>query len=256
LFDRFFASGYRLKYLSLARNRIQSLSFAHFVMLGNLETLDISNNLIQNIDAPNGLFSSLTKLSILDLDQNLLDDRNIVKIKFNDCFNLVYLNLSYNKLTSVNTGLFENLKKLELIDLSYNYLIQIESGSFYSLSSLKKLFLLGDQMGKTALNKNFKIECDSLSLIYISSIDFVVFNVEALVNSLQAVKTNKVVNEAVYYESINIIVNNFKYYQEQNLTISPCLLTILMLKNKIHLNLYGDYDVDLFFVNCLFTDFH
>lgn len=162
------------------------------------------------------------------------------------------MNLSHNYITVLSGYIFKELKKLETIDISYNLIYQIESDSFYSLSALKRFYLLNLQQS-TILSVDFVFQCRSLKWVYISSIDMITHNLEALTKSLRAVDANKVVNEAVYYESINVVLlDNFEYYAS-NRTLA-CELTIRLLKNKIHFNLFSDFHVDMFFSNCYSQD--
>lgn len=73
-------------------------------------------------------------------------------------------------------------------------------------------------------------------------------NVDSLSSSLQATKANKIVNDAVYYNSINILVDDFDYYKNDKESV--CELTIRLLKNRIHVNLFTDFEFDLFLFNC------
>lgn len=245
---------YELTLLDLSRNKIETLSSSHFQLLQNLVSLDLENNRIGEVHVDDeGLFSTLTKLEILKLSQNRLDNTNLAKVKFANCINLKHLNLSYNHLKIVDNNLFSALKKLEIIDLSYNGLIVIEAYSFESMLALKSLYLNDDvSMGVVRLSDRFAHECDALKFVFVSSIEFVETNVEALIGSLKAVEAHKIVNGAVYYSSINIIVDNFDYYGRDERW--SCKLTIFMLKAKIHVNLFSDIDFEVFLDNCYSLD--
>mgnify|MGYP003385270302 CR=1 FL=1 len=59
-------------------------------------------------------------------------------------------------------------------------------------------------------------------------------------------------NEADYYKSINIRVDNYEYYKTEPKL--ACELTILLLSHRIHLNLFNDYDFSIFLENCFSQD--
>jgi Leucine-rich repeat (LRR) protein len=260
LFSEIFPAkiSYQLTLLDLSRNKIETLSSSHFQLLQNLVSLDLENNWIGEVQVDDeGLFSTLTKLEILKLSQNRLDNSNLAKVKFANCINLKHLNLSYNRLKSVDNNLFSALKKLETIDLSYNGLIEIEAYSFESMLALKSLYLNDDVSMRggasvVRLSDRFAHECGALKFVFVSSIEFVEANVGALIGSLKAVEAHKIVNGAVYYSSINIIVDNFDYYGRDERW--SCKLTIFMLKAKIHVNLFSDIDFEVFLENCYSLD--
>lgn len=249
---------YILDTLILAGNKIENLSSTHFKYLTLLTKLDLHNNCIRNI-LDIGIFDGLSKLIYLNLSRNQIDDANLSRINFATCINLRHLNLSHNKIIAVRFNLLSGLNKLEVVDFSYNELIRIEASSFYLLTNLKSLYLFGlksDADGKkkviAEVNENFVFECKLLKFVYVSSIDLIVDNLESMVNSLRAMATGKVVNEAVYYNSINVIVDNFDYFVTDR--DFACKFTILLLKHKIHLNLFSDFDMNVFFENCFSLD--
>jgi hypothetical protein len=250
-------TGYKLKYLALASNQIESLSSVHFEQLQNLVSLDLANNCIRSIDATtNGLFVYLSKLEALNLSSNFIDDASLGKMQFDALISLNTLNLSYNSIRTVSRFLFIGLKKLEQIDLSYNYLVSIETNSFYMLSVLKSVYLMdngvdGEGM-RPNISGNFIYACGLIKFVYVSSLDMVTANLASFTGSLKAVEANKVVNGAVYYNSINIIVDNFDYYKKG--TREACELTIYLLRYKIHLNLFSDFDFDVFVAFCYSLD--
>ena len=169
-----------LKYLFLAKNLIQVISDDEISLLPNLEHLDLSENRLIKIEANS--FAKLTKLKHLNLSFNKLDlnncsyfksqvvldtlDLSFNEIKYLDSnltfqglISLIYLNISNNRLKSIDSFIFEylnslnelnlnsnnlklmnflNLNNLETLKLSFN---QIEWVNFSSLINLKSLDL-------------------------------------------------------------------------------------------------------------------
>ena len=127
-----------------------------------------------------------------------------------------------------------------------------KSGSKH-LISLRELFIFNDRnLTVVTLQENFITNCDKLKILHVSSIDFVRFNFDTLSSSLIAVATNKKVNEAIYYNSINIKINNYDFFE--NDVKSVCELIIELLKKRIHLNLFDDMDMEIFMQKCFSLD--
>lgn len=154
----------QLQHLSFKSNRIQRISNKLFESL-NLTTLNLSINLIQNLETP--IFSSLFSLKSLILSFNIIQklskesfkglvnletlhcDNNMIKEIQPDTFSplkkLKILNLSQNKINlthnCVQEPLFTQLTCLIDLDLSCNIVAKIESDSFEGLTCLEKLSL-------------------------------------------------------------------------------------------------------------------
>ncbi len=91
---------------------------------------------------------------------NLLVDKSIDSIwlestAFKDFSRLTELNLSRNKLKSLNSKLFQDLISLTKIDLSYNQLQSIDSRLFKGLTCLTHIWLNNNQLS-TINTKLFK----------------------------------------------------------------------------------------------------
>ncbi len=112
--------------------------------------IDLSRNSITKLDRD--VFTSELIATRLDLSENLIEtiERNL----FRNCY-LTVLNLSYNKIDSIEDESFEELSNLINLDLSYNKLKQFH---FIHLKYLKKLKYLN-------LNNN---ELDSLEFNFFS----------------------------------------------------------------------------------------
>jgi hypothetical protein len=116
-----------LKYLNLANNRIKFINlFAFSADTHHLVELDLSRNLIVDTSMEFLLFSSLTKLIYLNLNQNRLT--TLSNHLLYNLYDLQYLSLSRNNLKtfdlfSLNTKNNEYLKEL---DLSFNFNLKLD----------------------------------------------------------------------------------------------------------------------------------
>lgn len=109
-----------LRKLSVSGNRLTQIDLKIFTNMFNLEELDLSNNQIQYIDAAGAvLFKGLNNLKFLDLSSNKLIHLNEIAV-FSSLVSLEVLNLSYNYMRQINSGLFNGLDRLERLCLRHN----------------------------------------------------------------------------------------------------------------------------------------
>ena len=123
--------------ISLKYNDIAQISRKTFDCLPALEFLDLSSNLITNLDL--GVFADLQNIKGILLNRNKIGnlERNCSTILPDS---LEVLNLSRNKLTHLTACTFVNSPKYELL-LNSNSILNIEYGTFVSLSDLQNLDL-------------------------------------------------------------------------------------------------------------------
>ena len=126
--------------LHLANNSIQTVGKRSFFYLINLELLDLSYNLLQDV----GDMTGLNKLKTLNLAFNHI--RHLDNTAFENLQNLQQLDLSHNALSEVTHMPFQTLFELATLDLSCNQIAQfsIESG----LESLEKLSIRHNRLSK------------------------------------------------------------------------------------------------------------
>lgn len=166
-----------LRELRLDQNILTVFDANSFSGLKRLEILDLRNNPIQQLAAnvfqpfsstlyelrmshddqtsfggfsspPDGLFSKLTRLTVLQVDE--LKIKNITRETFEDLQNLNSLSLRGNRLTQMSFDVFEHLKKLKHLDLSLNRLVCIPS----SLNESPVEFLSGLNLQSVDLSWN------------------------------------------------------------------------------------------------------
>jgi Leucine-rich repeat (LRR) protein len=180
-----------LKYLNVSNNRLQEIDFKN-TFLPNLEYLDLSQNRL--ISIKNESFLNMDKLKHLNLSHNKLDlesgfnnisyfygqsllgtlDLSFNEIKYLDSNrtfqylnSLKYLNLSNNRLNSLDAFIFGFLYNLSDLHLASNNISFINGRCFFNLRNLKKLVLSNNQINSTdflQLNKNDLYNLEYLDL--------------------------------------------------------------------------------------------
>ena len=124
-----------LDVLNLSHNIIQDLSYAHHIQLPLLTQLDLSNNIINALPTT----INLPNLEILYLNNNKITilPPNV----FSNLPKLLEINLTKNEITVLPMNVFSNLKQLTELYLSYNQINDLQPGIFNGLNSLKTLYL-------------------------------------------------------------------------------------------------------------------
>lgn len=138
-------SGYnlqKLKVLNLSCNNISTIFDFHLNELNDLEILDLSGNLLYDI---NGIFSSQKILKALNLAWNKLE--KIHKNDFSFMLDIGILNLSHNDIAQIENDSLTYLLKLEYLDLSNNNLSAESIQSFQSIPELTKVSVAFNPIG-------------------------------------------------------------------------------------------------------------
>ena len=123
------------------------------------EVLDLSHNQIWSIN----LQQTLTHVKYMDLSYNKLKS---VDTGIRKCTKLKYLKLQYNQITRLENGIFSGLKYLSVLDLSHNSLADIEDHAFGGLNYLKVLHL--DRNRIIFLERQWFVSMPSLHWLYLS----------------------------------------------------------------------------------------
>ena len=116
--DRVFSGMPLLEGLQLSRNQLSSVTREAFSGLPLLRRLWLYENQLGAGDIPDGAFSLLTSLWLLDLDNNQLAD--LSGSEFSGLMSLGSLDLSENALTSLPDGLFSGMSSLYSLWLHEN----------------------------------------------------------------------------------------------------------------------------------------
>ncbi|KAL2084227.1 hypothetical protein ACEWY4_019745 [Coilia grayii] len=132
-----------LSHLSLDSNKISDIPSDIFRNLHHLESLNLSTNYLVSLNP--GLFQSLNTLKQLILHDNKL--QSIPPDIFNGCPELNYLTLRKNNLSNFTAVVVsvKDLKKLTKLDLSFNKLQSLEDSASLP-SSLQELYLTTNEL--------------------------------------------------------------------------------------------------------------
>ncbi len=136
-----------VKYLNLADNQIPEITGHYFKNLMNIEKVDISYNQLTSIPSDRLEYSKCRSLSIRG--NKLQKFPNAIS----DVHTLEKLNLSENKISSIDDDAFDGLENLIELDLSFNELTYLPT-SLGKLKKLKRLNLSGNKI--SALPKEFE----------------------------------------------------------------------------------------------------
>lgn len=115
----------------MAHNALHSLGLLHFQPLGQLEWLNVSNNLISSLEVDS--FAGLASLTVLDLSANRLS--RLTPGLFSEMPALAHLDLSRNKIQTVNLGAFDSLTRLHTLRLEDNNLNHVPSAALAAVSA-------------------------------------------------------------------------------------------------------------------------
>jgi Leucine-rich repeat (LRR) protein len=182
---------FELTELALRENSFEKIDADFCDHFPNLKKLDLSRNLIFEIDK--NAFAGCPLLTDLNLDNNdlvqipkftglkhlkylSLKDNRIIRLvenQFETMGNLLYLDLSKNRIKSLNSVKFNGLHSLEQLDLSFNPFDNIDPNTFDRISmNLKVLTIISNTKtnwfnfddSDLCMLKNFK--CNQTAILY------------------------------------------------------------------------------------------
>ncbi|KAI4496501.1 hypothetical protein M0804_000311 [Polistes exclamans] len=125
-----------IRHLDLSNNRVANLHLT-FGFYGNLESLDLSSNLIRTLGTDN--FSLQTRLLNLNVSYNSI--RTIAKNALNGLKSLRELNLADNNITEMDEQAFKYTSELEVLDLSGNSITSLPKDLMKNLHKIRTLVL-------------------------------------------------------------------------------------------------------------------
>lgn len=146
----------------ITRNMLKNFS--------GIYSIDLRSNEIAEIE--DETFSENLKLEKIDLMENRMT-KITRKLLAGDFSDLQEINLSYNLITSIESGAFDKLSQVESIDLSYNCLKHLHSDLFKKSPELREVYLHDNVIAKVE-NDLFSSKTD-LKILDISrnQLDFV-----------------------------------------------------------------------------------
>lgn len=145
----------RLKHLYLVGNEIEKIDGVPFYYLRHLETVDLSNNMISDIEDLFQFEVQPNQLKKLSLAHNAIEE--ILGDALAELSSLIELDLSYNLISDLTEEPFFNLTSLEILKLNNNRIKDL-NGAVNNLLNLKHLYLRGNQIQN--------IDEPSLNIIY------------------------------------------------------------------------------------------
>lgn len=144
-----FQSSRDIKQIYLNNNSLSVLAPGLLEGLDQLQILDLSVNELTSEWVNRDTFSGLVRLIVLNLSYNRIT--KIDTLLFQDLNNLQFLSLEHNNIARVADGAFTNLKNLHSLSLAHNNIIEVDSGHFSNLYVLNQLFLDGNRITKVDL---------------------------------------------------------------------------------------------------------
>ncbi|KAK9888759.1 hypothetical protein WA026_000984 [Henosepilachna vigintioctopunctata] len=131
-----FENNHNLIELNLGDNNLENILPAFLQKIPKLMKLDVSYNKL--VDFVPGNLNYQIRLKYLNISHNFLVKmpQNISKMKY-----LKYLDMSYNRIKFLTTGIFSNLKELVDLRLSNNYIKELKEDTFTNLQKVKFLHL-------------------------------------------------------------------------------------------------------------------
>uniref|UniRef100_T1K5B2 LRRCT domain-containing protein n=1 Tax=Tetranychus urticae TaxID=32264 RepID=T1K5B2_TETUR len=119
-----------------------------FTGMTNLESLDLSNNLLTKLER--NVFKETKKLKSLDVSYNKVTE--LGKSDLTDLINLFSFNCSHNKIAKLGRSLLSRNAQLREINLSHNQLKEIDSYLLKGVRFLKDINLQGNNITTIAKN--------------------------------------------------------------------------------------------------------
>ncbi|CAL1541104.1 unnamed protein product, partial [Lymnaea stagnalis] len=138
----------KLKHLDLANNKLAWLGGDLFTKTKQLVHLNMSHNDLQQIP----LLNAAEFLHYVDVSYNRIS--SLVPSTLQDLRELTMVILSHNNLSSLPFRMFKGCEKLRMIDLSYNALKSLDSDIFKSAAKVTEIDLSNNEL--TATSDAFK----------------------------------------------------------------------------------------------------
>ncbi|KAL0830712.1 hypothetical protein ABMA28_002846 [Loxostege sticticalis] len=233
----------KLESLDLAQNNIKFIPSGVFCPLGNLTTLNLTNNRIRTVgqlgfgqgcgvnvrslDLSNNEIKTLPETSEIlklgSLRYLYLQHNNITDIS-SDIFNgllIRVLNISHNKLQMLPEGLFANARELRELYLNDNSLYELGPGVFHRLEELIVLDLSSNQLTSNHIDDGtFK-----------GLIRLIVLN---LANNALTRIGEKTFKDLFFLQVLNLKNNSIGYIEDNAFLPLYNLHTLNLAENRLH----------------------
>lgn len=224
----------QLEELDLSNNTLQEFHSKTLKNLSNLQSLNLSNNPLEEFDSKilenqsnlqslNLSFNSLTKLDSNlfnqkdKLEKIILNDNKLTSIDFlfDEVVYIRILNLSNNKLSTIDNNTFDNNSNLTELNLSKNQIKKLDGVVFKRLINLTSVDLsenLIDSIDVKEIQKLKKLSNLNLNGNRLRSFDF------SILNSLKNLNILRLNKNLIYNISMDSISNSnlVKLYLNNN----------------------------------------
>ncbi|XP_054721560.1 toll-like receptor Tollo [Uloborus diversus] len=160
-----------LSVLDLSSNQMVALPPFVLRPCENLNELFLQNNSISVI--PPGLFASLQQLLVLDLSRNEITSHWLGAETFADLIRLISLDLSFNRLSQIDSSIFRSQYSLQVLHLSHNEIEVISDYAFSSTYKLHSLMLNNNRLKRLTSVTFSGLNVLNVLLLNSNDIDFV-----------------------------------------------------------------------------------
>ncbi|XP_014470842.1 PREDICTED: leucine-rich repeat-containing protein 15-like isoform X2 [Dinoponera quadriceps] len=183
---------HNLRHLSVAGNMISTI-YSDFSGLNNLTYLNLSRNEISSLSS--GAFQKLLQLETLDLSQNKIQE----VIKMSSAINVTTLLLSCNKIQKVPANAFQQMPELRELSLKANLIEEVDVNSFAYLNYLETLDLSDNKL--SSLPEGWTGAFNSLQILDLSENKFTSLESLSLSNTLPLVEVYLMANPLKYLDA-------------------------------------------------------
>lgn len=193
----------KLKFLSLRDNGLRELKRNQFKGLVELESLDVSFNSIDKVEAIH--FADLTKLVRCNVSRNSI--ASLPRGAFARNTLLQVLDLSGNRLTKLDGNALKGLRMLARLHLNDNQIVDVERATFSSVARIKTINMARNKLRKVdyqMFNDLRLIELIDLSENSIVLVEKLAFKSLYLVNINLSANNISIVEKGAFEMCVNI----------------------------------------------------
>jgi len=145
-----------IRHLDLSNNRVTNVHLT-FGFYGNLESLDLSSNLLHTLGLTN--FGMQQNLITLNISSNMI--HTLARNALDGLTSLKELNLASNNISEISEQAFKSISELEVLDLSDNSITSLSDELLKNLHKIRTLIL----------NKNSLLEVPTNNLALAPSLE-------------------------------------------------------------------------------------
>ncbi|KYN41760.1 Leucine-rich repeat and immunoglobulin-like domain-containing nogo receptor-interacting protein 1 [Trachymyrmex septentrionalis] len=145
-----------IRHLDLSNNRVTNVHLT-FGFYGNLESLDLSSNLLHTLGLAN--FGMQQNLIALNISSNMI--HTLARNALDGLTSLKELNLASNNISEISEQAFKSISELEVLDLSDNSITSLSDELLKNLHKIRALIL----------NKNSLLEVPTNNLALAPSLE-------------------------------------------------------------------------------------